>query len=175
MSEIRSFTLLSGILFLQFMSGCTSLIQNLPELPPEPEAKITPPDSELASELEIVVLHKANFNPLDQDHGTSYEVINSVEKYQSRLQLHTIETPKPIDFGQSQILVSSAGEKPTGGYKVSTTSLEEYSDRIVATIVQVIPGPDCVTTPSITHPFEFVHIPSVKPVIISQRQEVEDC
>ena len=175
MSKIRLSTQLSSILLLPVISGCALSVKDLPELPQEPAAQTTPPESQAALALDIVVLHKANYNPFDRDHGTSFEVINSMEKYQSRLQLHTIETPKTIDFNQSQILVSSAGEKPTGGYRVSTSSLEEYPDRIVATIIQIIPGPDCVTTSAVTHPFEFVEIPSVKPVIISQRQEVEDC
>ena len=132
-------------------------------------------DSSAETESGIRVLHKASYNPFDRDNGKSFRALNTLAIYRSELGRHSIETTKPVDFTTSQVLVSSIGAKPTGGYTVSATNIEEFDDNIVVTVVQTIPGPSCITTQGVTHPFEFVVVPSRKPIEIFERQRVNDC
>lgn len=131
--------------------------------------------ADLSAELGIQVLHKANYNPFELDNGKNFRTLQSQEVYISELARHSIETPKVVDFNTQQILVSSAGEKPTGGYNISVTKVEDSEDSVVVTVVQSIPGPGCINTPGKTHPFEFVLIPSTKPIQVFERQKVENC
>ncbi len=131
--------------------------------------------ADLSDELGIQVLHKANYNPFELDNGKSFRTLQSQEFYISELGRHSIETPKEVDFNTQQILVSSAGEKPTGGYNISVTKVEDSEDGVVVTVVQSIPGPGCINTPGKTHPFEFVLIPSTKPIQVFETQKVENC
>ena len=126
-------------------------------------------------ELEYDVLHKANFNPFNINTGKSFRALQTLKIYQSELGRHSLETAKPVDFDTAQVLVSSAGEKPTGGYTISVTGMELTADEVIVTVVQTIPGPSCVTTAGKSHPFEFVLIPSKKPIQIFERQKVENC
>lgn len=133
------------------------------------------PVADAPPEIEIEVLHKANYNPFELDNGKSFRTLQSLEVYRSELGLHSIETPKVVDFSTQQVLASSAGEKPTGGYNISVTKIEDTGDSVVVTVVQSIPGPGCINTEGKTHPFEFVLVPSRKPIQIFERQKVENC
>ena len=143
---------------------------------PVPQAQtITLKESPEVPESGIRVLHKASYNPFDRDNGKNFRALNTLELYRSELGRHSIESTKPVDFSSAQVLVSSIGEKPTGGYTVSATDIEEFEDNIVVTVVQTIPGPSCITTQGVTHPFEFVVVPSRKPIEVFERQRVSEC
>jgi len=179
------------VLPLLLVTACAS---RLPELPldqelivkkPQPKqaVKKTDPLPEATDQsvnqgvnaLEIAVLHKAEYNPFERDNGKSFRAINTLESYRAELGRHSIETAKPVDFRSSQILASSVGVKPGGGYKVTVTQLDEYEDRIIATVVQTEPGANCVNTQERTHPFEFVLVPSLKPIEILEKKQALDC
>lgn len=121
------------------------------------------------------ILHKANYNPFERDNGKSFKVLRTSAEYRDELGLHSIETPKPVDFSRYQVLVSSIGAQPTGGYTINVEALEELDDRVIATIIQVNPGPGCITTQAVTYPFEITLIESLKPVEIFERQRTDDC
>lgn|GEM_PF-4693952 len=126
-------------------------------------------------DIEIEVLHKADFNPRGSDVGKSFRALQTPEVYANELARHSVETPKPVDFRSSQVLASSLGEKTTGGYAVSVTKITETNANMVVTVVQSIPGPGCITTQAASHPYEFVVIPSRKPIEIFERQQIDDC
>jgi len=121
------------------------------------------------------ILHKANYNPFERDNGKTFKVLRTSAEYRDELGLHSIETPKPVDFARYQVLVSSIGQQPTGGYTINVEKLEELEDRVIATIIQVNPGPGCITTQAVTYPFEIILIESLKPVEIFERQRTDDC
>lgn len=150
-----------------------------PPLPaPAPSPVQLPASGELSFSVAdngIRVLHKASYNPFDRDNGKSFRALKSLEIYRSELGRHSVETTKAVDFNTAQVLVSSIGEKPSGGYTVSATDIEEFDDNIVVTVVQTIPGPNCVTTQGATHPFEFIVVPSRKPIEIFERQKIDQC
>ncbi len=137
-----------------------SSAQQIPSAPPRPTFE---------------VLHKANYNPFDIDNGKNFRALQTLSIYRSELGRHSIESTKEVDFNTSQVLVSSAGEKPTGGYKIGATDLEELDDKVVVTVVQSVPGPGCETREGRSHPFEFIVVPSRKPIEIFERQIIEDC
>ena len=157
--------------------------------PPLPESIPTPAPAPLASvnttpvpvrnlgpgELEYDVLHKANFNPFDINTGKSFRALQTLRIYQSELARHSLESTRPVDFDTSQVLVSSAGEKPTSGHSIAVTKMELTEDQVIVTVVQTIPGPNCVTTEGKSYPFEFVLVPSKKPIQIFERQKVDNC
>ncbi len=171
------------VIVASILTACAPSLKEIPlQVPPQseqlatPEATAAPGDQpEGLKELTIEVLHKANYNPFERNNGKSFRALKSIEQYRAELGLHSIETAKPVDYKTSQVLSSSIGEVPTGGYKVTATKAEEYADRVVVTVVLTTPGPDCITTQAVTHPFEIVVIPSVKRIEISERKQVEDC
>ena len=159
--------------------------QPIPEFQPEAEVQLltvpatdelTPAqNASLPRKLNFTVLHKANYNPLEKDNGKSFKALISEEIYNAELLRHSVETPKSVNFSTSQVLASSAGQRPSGGYTIGVTEIEEIEDRVVATVVQVVPGPGCITTPAVSFPFEFVVVPSRKPIEIFERQRTQDC
>jgi len=165
----------------------------LPELPgneargqvsaetPAPVASVS--SSELSAttqpewpiELDYTVLHKANFNPLETDNGKSYRALRSVAIYSNELARHSIETPKQVDFEVSQVLASSSGQRPSGGYSVGVTKLQETEDKVIATVTLVNPGPACITPQFVSFPFEFIVVPSRKPIEIFEQRKTNNC
>jgi len=135
----------------------------------------TPIFEEADGTLKPEILHKANYNPFERDNGKSFKVLRTSAEYRDELGLHSIETPKPVDFARYQVLVSSIGQQPTGGYTINVEKLDELDDRVIATIIQVNPGPGCITTQAITYPFEIILIKSLKPIEIFERQRTDDC
>jgi len=96
-----------------------------------------------------------------------YRVVNSREKWQelwqelepqtSRQQRQASRNPPPdIDFQQSVLIIASMGRRPTGGYSVTISSIVETPQRIVVSVAEQSPGPNCVTTQAITHPIAIV-------------------
>jgi len=142
---------------------------------PAPDAQSATSQAEWPIELDFNVLHKANYNPLETDNGKSYRALRSAAIYSNELARHSIETPKEVDFDDSQVLVSSSGQRPSGGYTIGVTKLEELEDKVIATVTQVNPGPACITPQFVSFPFEFIVVPSRKPIEIFEQQKTNSC
>lgn len=59
---------------------------------------------------------------------------------------------KTIDWDKQMMIVTYAGEKPTGGYSVDLKSLEVKDKMLIVNWKLNSPGPDDLVTQAITHP-----------------------
>lgn len=69
------------------------------------------------------------------------------------------EKPK-IDFSKNQIMAIFAGTKPTGGYSISVSNVQDIQDKRIVSIVITKPDTSCVVTQAQTSPYEIIKISS---------------
>ncbi len=85
--------------------------------------------------------------------------------------------PAPqIDFANHTVLAVFQGMKPSGGYGLNITQVEDTDSQVVVTVVERVPGALCYVTLGITHPYQIVQIPKTqKPVDFAIITEVRKC
>lgn len=67
-------------------------------------------------------------------------------------------TPPVVDFSQNEVIAVFAGKKPSSGYSIAVSKVEDGSNRLV-TITLSKPGATCVTGDAVTSPYQIVVIP----------------
>lgn len=81
-----------------------------------------------------------------------------------------------VDFGQDMVIAAFMGERPTGGYELAVTAIEEYTDTLVVQIKHVLPGSGCGVIQALTQPHHIVRLPrSAKVVVFQASVEQVDC
>src|SRR5207245_5746591 len=65
----------------------------------------------------------------------------------------------PVDFSREAVVVVALGRKPSAGYTVKVTRIEQLPDETLVHVRQTRPSPDAVTAQMITHPHHMVRIP----------------
>ncbi len=70
------------------------------------------------------------------------------------------------DLQNANFLVLNMGEKPTGGYSITVSEVEETPTTIIVTVVEREPEAGALTTMAITNPYAIVRINSKKPIEI---------
>ena len=63
-----------------------------------------------------------------------------------------------IDFSKSAVAAVFAGEKPTTGYAVTVSKVEDTNVRTVTVLIQE-PGDNCEKNESVTKPYSLIEIP----------------
>jgi hypothetical protein len=75
---------------------------------------------------------------------------------------HALMEPMPpipaVDFTSSMLLVAALGTRSSGGHRVTIDSVARGATLRVF-VTAVAPGPDCMTTLSITWPVQVVRVP----------------
>lgn len=85
------------------------------------------------------------------------------------------ETPA-LDFDRFMVVVAAMGSRPTGGYAISIDDITLEGDRLVVSVLEVEPGPGCMTTQAFTAPWTAVRIPAAdSPVTFQERHETAEC
>jgi hypothetical protein len=70
-----------------------------------------------------------------------------------------------VDFTKNSVVILNAGEKPTAGYSIHVSRLEEKADQLVIHYKLESPEPGAVTAQVLTHPWSLQVIPKPsKPV-----------
>ena len=64
-----------------------------------------------------------------------------------------------INFDKQEVIGIFAGEKPTGGYAIKVTKVEDSATERTIHIALVVPGAKCVTTQSVTSPYTIISLP----------------
>jgi protease stability complex PrcB-like protein len=157
MKQILSFLILA--VFLSSLSGCTG----------ESSAQSSLPESR------FVELNKGYFTENGISTKKQAKVISSQVDYAAELSNYTSATPASVDFTSGRVLLVDMGGRNTGGYSIDVTSVDVNVDSVVANIRLLKPGSGCAVTLSITNPYQFVFIPSLKEILLSERLEVVNC
>jgi hypothetical protein len=96
-----------------------------------------------------------------------YEIITNEKDFRKVLSEELLlNKVKKEDINKNNFLYLSLGEKNSGGYGISVSSVEELSDKIIVKVAKTAPKPDSFVTTAITYPFCIVKISSKKPIEI---------
>lgn len=91
-------------------------------------------------------------------------------------ELGTGERPD-IDFTKDLVIAVAAGQRPTGGYEIVIDSVKPVDGGLSVSVVERTPGPNCVTTASLTQPVDVVVVPAADARSWSfvERKEIQAC
>jgi hypothetical protein len=82
-----------------------------------------------------------------------------------------------IDFSRNLVVAVSAGQRPTGGYEIAVEGVREINGELAVQVVETAPGPNCMSTTSLTQPVDVVVVSSVtaKSWSFTERKEIRGC
>jgi hypothetical protein len=66
-----------------------------------------------------------------------------------------------VDFSRNLVVAVAAGQRPSGGYEIAVQEVTPRDGELVVEVVETTPGPNCITTSSLTQPVDVVVVPSV--------------
>jgi len=126
-------------------------------------------------ELPFVELHKADYTQNSRFTKKQTKVITSQADYAAELAIYTTAAPVSVDFTNGRVLLVDMGVRNTGGYSIAVTSVNATRNSVIANISLTKPGKYCATTQSLTNPYQFVFIPSLDEILISETVETTRC
>ncbi len=91
--------------------------------------------------------------------------------------VHGTGAPTTVDFTKQEVIAVFDGTHVTGGYEVAIASVVDVAtgSRTVS-IVRTEPGESCMTTESITSPYQIIVVPkSDAPFAREEQTVVEEC
>lgn len=136
----------AGVFF--FSRGTTPEMEtSYPSETPSPTATIVP-FTELARGTQSTVGGRVNY------------IITSSDQLRELWELIGAKKRMPdVDFSKSAVAAVFAGERPTGGYGIEVSKVEDASARkITVTLTQ--PASDCMLTQAVTMPYQVVELPN---------------
>jgi protease stability complex PrcB-like protein len=82
-----------------------------------------------------------------------------------------------VDFSRDVVIAVAAGQRPSGGYGISVDRVTQRDGELTAEVVEVAPGPNCMTAGSLTQPVDVVVVPAVaaRGWSFVERKDVHDC
>ena len=82
-----------------------------------------------------------------------------------------------VDFTRDVIVAAAAGQKPSGGYEIAVDRINQSNGELAIDVVETEPGPNCITSSSLTQPVDVVAVQavSVRSWSFSERKEVRGC
>jgi len=81
-----------------------------------------------------------------------------------------------FDFEKYQLITGGFGVKPSGGYSVVVDRVDELSDVIYVSVLDISPGSGCLVSWGFTNPFTTVLIKKpTKPIKFSVTKLVSEC
>jgi protease stability complex PrcB-like protein len=82
-----------------------------------------------------------------------------------------------VDFTKAVVVAVAAGQRPSGGYEIAVDHVTQAEGELTVQVVEITPGPNCMSTSSLTQPVDVVVVPVVAPRSWSfvERKEVRGC
>jgi hypothetical protein len=82
-----------------------------------------------------------------------------------------------VDFSKDVVVAVAAGQRPTGGHEIAVERVTNNGGELTIEVIETTPGPNCMTTASLTQPVDVVVVPGVVPRSWSfvERKEVRGC
>lgn len=81
-----------------------------------------------------------------------------------------------VDFDTHYVIGAFAGEKPTGGYGIDITGVEDSGNVRTVSMTLSRPGQGCIVTQAATSPFQFIVLPITdREHEREEREEVSSC
>lgn len=82
-----------------------------------------------------------------------------------------------VDFSRDLVIAVAAGQRPSGGHEIAVSRVAESNGELQVEVVETTPGPNCMTTSSLTQPVDVVVVPGVttRSWSFTERKEVRGC
>lgn len=82
-----------------------------------------------------------------------------------------------VDFNHDVVVAVAAGQRPTGGYEIAIDRVTQSDGQLTVEVVERTPGPNCMTTASLTQPVDVVVVPAAdaKSLSFLERKEIRGC
>ena len=82
-----------------------------------------------------------------------------------------------VDFNHDVVVAVAAGQRPTGGYEIAIDRVTQSDGQLTVEVVERTPGPNCMTTASLTQPVDVVVLPAAdaKSLSFLERKEIRVC
>ncbi len=82
-----------------------------------------------------------------------------------------------VDFNHDVVVAVAAGQRPTGGYEIAIDRVTQSNGGLTVEVVERTPGPNCMTTASLTQPVDVVVVPAAdaKSLSFMERKEIRGC
>jgi hypothetical protein len=82
-----------------------------------------------------------------------------------------------VDFTRTVVVVAAAGQRPTGGHEIAIDRVTQADGELTVEVVERTPGPNCMTTASLTQPVDVVIVPAsdTRSWSFLERKEIRGC
>jgi PrcB C-terminal len=82
-----------------------------------------------------------------------------------------------VDFTKDMVVAVAAGQRPSGGYEIQVHRVTQQGGELTVEVQETAPGPNCMTSASLTQPVDVVVLPSVniRSWSFLEQQEVRGC
>lgn len=82
-----------------------------------------------------------------------------------------------VDFTRDVVVAAAAGQRPTGGHEIAIDRVTQADGELTVEVVERTPGPNCMTTASLTQPVDVVVVPAsdVRGWRFVERKEIRGC
>jgi hypothetical protein len=82
-----------------------------------------------------------------------------------------------VDFSRDVVVVAAAGQRPTGGHEIAIDRVSQADGELNVEVVERSPGPNCMTTASLTQPVDVVVVPAsdARSWRFVERKEIRGC
>ena len=82
-----------------------------------------------------------------------------------------------VDFNHDVVVAVAAGQRPTGGYEIAIDRVTQSDGQLTVEVVERTPGPNCMTSASLTQPVDVVVVPAAdaKSLSFLERKEIRGC
>ena len=82
-----------------------------------------------------------------------------------------------VDFTRDVVVAVAAGQRPTGGYEIAVDRVRQVNGELTVEVVETTPGPNCMTTTSLTQPVDVIVVPAptARSWSFVERKEVRGC
>jgi hypothetical protein len=82
-----------------------------------------------------------------------------------------------VDFTRDVVVAVAAGQRSTGGYEIAVDRVTQNNGELSVEVVERTPGPNCMTSASLTQPVDVVIVPIADAQSWSflERKEIRGC
>jgi len=82
-----------------------------------------------------------------------------------------------VDFSRDVVVAVAAGQRSTGGYEIAVDRVTQVDGELQVEVVERTPGPNCLTTTSLTQPVDVVVVPAsqARSWRFVERKEIKGC
>ena len=82
-----------------------------------------------------------------------------------------------VDFTRHVVVAVAAGQRSTGGFEIAVDRITQTDGELSVEVVERTPGPNCMTTASLTQPVDVVVVPvaDARSWSFMERKEIRAC